>query len=45
MNDAVAALVTLGLKETDARSKVDKARKQSGLDADTESLVKAALQM
>lgn len=43
--DAVAALVTLGFKETDARSKVDKARKQSGLDADTESIVKAALQM
>ena len=44
-DDAVAALVTPGFKENDARAKVEKARKQSGLDADTESIVKAALQM
>lgn len=44
-DDAIAALVTLGFKENDARTKVEKARKQHGLDADTESIVKAVLQM
>ena len=44
-DDAIAALVTLGFKENDARTKVDKARKQSGQDADTEAIVKAVLQM
>lgn len=43
-DDAIAALVTLGFKESDARSKVDKARRQHG-DADTEAIVKAVLQM
>lgn len=44
-DDAIAALVTLGFKEGDARSKVDKARKKQGVDADTEAIVKAVLQM
>ena len=44
-NDAIAALVTLGFKESDARGKVEKARKRDGADADTESIVKAVLQM
>ena len=44
-NDAIAALVTLGFKESDARGKVEKARKRHGADADTESIVKAVLQM
>lgn len=44
-DDAIAALVTLGFKENDARGKVDKARKQRGADADTEEIVKAVLQM
>lgn len=44
-DDAIAALVTLGFKENDARAKTEKARKKHGLDADTESIVKAVLQM
>lgn len=44
-DDAIAALVTLGFKENDARTKTEKARKKHGLDADTESIVKAVLQM
>jgi len=44
-DDAIAALVTLGFKENDARTKVEKARKKHGPDADTESIVKAVLQM
>jgi len=44
-DDAIAALVTLGFKENDARTKVDKARKKQGADADTEAIVKAVLQM
>tara|TARA_R110002072_G_scaffold46591_4_gene128917 strand:+ start:140 stop:730 length:591 start_codon:yes stop_codon:yes gene_type:complete len=44
-DDAIAALVTLGFKESDARNKVDKARKKQGVDADTEAIVKAVLQM
>jgi len=44
-DDAIAALVTLGFKENDARNKVDKARTKQGTDADTESIVKAVLQM
>ena len=44
-DDAIAALVTLGFKENDARAKVEKARKKHGPDADTESIVKAVLQM
>ena len=44
-DDALAALVTLGFKENDARSKVDKARQKLGVDADTEAIVKAVLQM
>ena len=44
-DDAIAALVTLGFKESDARGKVEKARKRDGADADTESIVKAVLQM
>ena len=44
-DDAIAALVTLGFKENDARIKVDKARKKHGVDADTETIVKAVLQM
>ncbi|MCK5944259.1 MAG: Holliday junction branch migration protein RuvA [Planctomycetes bacterium] len=44
-DDAIAALVTLGFKESDARAKVDKARKKQGATADTEAIVKAVLQM
>ena len=44
-DDAISALVTLGFKENDARNKVEKARKQQGLDGDTETIVKAVLQM
>ena len=44
-DDAIAALVTLGFKENDARQKVDKARSKHGSDADTEAIVKAVLQM
>ncbi|MFT4515218.1 MAG: Holliday junction DNA helicase RuvA [Planctomycetota bacterium] len=44
-DDAIAALVTLGFKESDARNKVDKARKKQGVDGDTETIVKAVLQM
>jgi Holliday junction DNA helicase RuvA len=44
-DDAIAALVTLGFKESDARNKVDKARKQQGIGGDTETIVKAVLQM
>ncbi|HEB52545.1 MAG TPA: Holliday junction branch migration protein RuvA [bacterium] len=44
-DDAIAALVTLGFKENDARGKVDKARRRHGADADTEAIVKAVLQM
>ncbi|MFK7742133.1 MAG: Holliday junction branch migration protein RuvA [Planctomycetota bacterium] len=44
-NDAIAALVTLGFKENDARTKVAKARKKHGADSDTEAIVKAVLQM
>lgn len=47
-DDAVAALVTLGFKESDARTRVDKVRTGAG-DAsappDTEAIVKAVLQM
>jgi len=43
-DDAIAALVTLGFKEHDARSRVDKARQRLGQDADTEAIVKAVLQ-
>jgi Holliday junction DNA helicase RuvA len=44
-DDAISALVTLGFKENDARNKVEKARKQQGVDGDTETIVKAVLQM
>ena len=44
-DDAIAALVTLGFKDNDARSKVEKVRKKHGADADTEAIVKAVLQM
>ncbi len=44
-DDAISALVTLGFKESDARNKVEKARKQQGVDGDTETIVKAVLQM
>lgn len=44
-DDAIAALVTLGFKESDARSKVDRVRKGAGTAADTEAIVKAVLQM
>lgn len=43
-DDAVAALVTLGYTEKDARAKVGKARDKAE-DADTETLVKTVLQM
>lgn len=43
-DDAIAALVTLGFTEKDARDKVEKARR-SAATADTEALVKAVLQM
>ncbi|MCR9248380.1 MAG: Holliday junction branch migration protein RuvA [bacterium] len=45
-NDAIAALVTLGYTEKDARTKVQKAQNAAaGPDADTETLVKTVLQM
>lgn len=44
-DDAIAALVTLGFKENDARNKVDKARSKQGVEADTETIVKTVLQM
>ncbi|MCA8977807.1 MAG: Holliday junction branch migration protein RuvA [Planctomycetes bacterium] len=44
-DDAVAALVTLGYSEKDARAKVDRARRSTVPDASTEILVKAVLQM
>ncbi len=45
-DDAIAALVTLGYSEKDARDKVDRIRRRNdGASADTESLVKAVLQM
>lgn len=45
-DDAVAALITLGYSEKDAREKVDKARRGASAPlADTEALVKAVLQM
>lgn len=43
-DDAIAALVTLGYAEKDARDKVEKVRRQTEA-ADTETLVKAVLQM
>jgi Holliday junction DNA helicase RuvA len=43
-DDAIAALVTLGYSEKEARDKVEKARGQFA-DATTESLVRAVLQM
>ena len=46
-DDAIAALVTLGYSEKDARDKVERVRRKGdgGTAADTESLVKAVLQM
>jgi holliday junction DNA helicase RuvA len=46
-DDAVAALVTLGYAERDARDKVEKVRRRADAPAadDTEALVKAVLQM
>lgn len=45
-DDAISALVTLGYSEKDAREKVDRIRRRTdGANADTESLVKAVLQM
>ncbi len=45
-DDAVAALITLGYSEKDARERVDKARRGATTPhADTEALVKAVLQM
>ena len=46
-DDAIAALVTLGYAEKDARDKVDRARRGANAPADgnTEALVKAVLQM
>jgi len=46
-DDAIAALVTLGYSEKDAREKVDKVRRGTAAPApdDTEALVKAVLQM
>lgn len=43
-DDAIAALVTLGFSEKDARDKVEKARRAAAT-ADTEALVVAVLQM
>jgi len=43
-DDAIAALVTLGFVEKDARDKVEKARSKL-VGGDTEALVKAVLQM
>lgn len=46
-DDAIAALVTLGYSEKDAREKVDRVRRRADAPkgGDTESLVKAVLQM
>ena len=45
-DDAIAALVTLGYSEKDARDKVDRVRRRNdNPGADTETLVKAVLQM
>jgi len=46
-DDAIAALVTLGFTEKDARDKVDRVRRRpdAASSTDTESLVKAVLQM
>jgi Holliday junction DNA helicase RuvA len=46
-DDAIAALVTLGYSEKDARDKVERVRRRADAPAvgDTESLVKAVLQM
>lgn len=46
-DDAIAALVTLGYGEKDAREKVDKVRRGGNAPAagDTEGLIKAVLQM
>ena len=45
-DDAIAALVTLGYSEKDARDKVDRIRRRNdAASADTEALVKAVLQM
>lgn len=43
-DDAIAALITLGYSEKDARERVQKAQK-GAVDADTETLVKTVLQM
>lgn len=43
-DDAILALITLGFGEKDARDKVERARRTDH-DADTETLVRAALQM
>jgi len=43
-DDAIAALVTLGYGEKDARVKVEKARAKA-TEADTETLVRTVLQM
>ncbi len=43
--DAVAALVTLGYAEKDARNKVQRVRGKSVDEVDTETLVKTVLQM
>ena len=45
-DDAIAALITLGYSEKDARDKVDRVRRRPDAAApDTETLVKAVLQM
>ncbi len=45
-DDAIAALVTLGYSEKDARDKVDRVRRRADAGSgDTETLVKAVLQM
>jgi Holliday junction DNA helicase RuvA len=46
-DDAIAALITLGYSDKDARDKVEKVRRGSAAPAagDTEALVKAVLQM
>ncbi len=44
-DDAVAALVTLGFKEPDARAKVDKVVSGADAPGDTEGIVKAVLRM
>ena len=43
-DDAIAALITLGYSDKDARDKVEKVRRANST-ADTETLVKAVLQM